>query len=121
MVFAAIQVHQTHSALVTGSDSDCDASSPNLIVRTFQSLVTAYVIIMLCLQTCDVPGSLWRKIEPFLIVAPCVIAGSWLFMLFWIRQLYAEFGSVAARLDLAMSHLMLIVGLYSTLSEPIPK
>ncbi|KAK7446376.1 hypothetical protein VKT23_004228 [Stygiomarasmius scandens] len=73
MVFAAVQVHQTHSALVTGSDSDCDASSPNLI-------------------TCDVPGSLWRKIEPFLIVAPCVIAGSWLFMLFWIRQLYAEFG-----------------------------
>ncbi|THU89511.1 hypothetical protein K435DRAFT_759604 [Dendrothele bispora CBS 962.96] len=71
MVFAAVQVHQTRTALVTGDN--CDTNSPSLI-------------------SCDVPGSLWRKIEPFLIVAPCVIAGSWLFMLFWIRQLYVEFG-----------------------------
>ncbi|KAF5373641.1 hypothetical protein D9758_000580 [Tetrapyrgos nigripes] len=70
MVFAAVQVHQTRTALITGTDCDTNAD----------------------LIKCDVPGSLWRRIEPYLIVAPCVIAGSWLFMLFWIRQLYAEFG-----------------------------
>ncbi|KAJ3987315.1 hypothetical protein F5890DRAFT_1578052 [Lentinula detonsa] len=43
-------------------------------------------------SNCDVPGSLWRKIEPFLIVTPCVIAASWLIMMFWIKQLYGEFG-----------------------------
>jgi len=45
-----------------------------------------------CSQNCDGPGTLWRKIEPLLIVAPCVIAAAWLAMLFWIKQLYAEFG-----------------------------
>ncbi|KAJ3936858.1 MAG: hypothetical protein NXY57DRAFT_884991 [Lentinula lateritia] len=43
-------------------------------------------------SNCDVPGSLWRKIEPFLIVTPCIIAASWLIMMFWIKQLYGEFG-----------------------------
>ncbi|KAJ3725975.1 hypothetical protein C8R42DRAFT_761664 [Lentinula raphanica] len=43
-------------------------------------------------SNCDVPGSLWRKIEPFLIVTPCVIAASWLIMMFFIKQLYGEFG-----------------------------
>lgn len=70
MVAAALQVHQTRSALVmlTGCDGSVD-----------------YV-------KCGGPGTLWRKVEPLLIVAPCVIAASWLAMLFWIKQLYAEFG-----------------------------
>ncbi|TFK42600.1 hypothetical protein BDQ12DRAFT_283780 [Crucibulum laeve] len=72
MVFAALQVHQTKTALVT--QEGCDRS-------------VSYV-------NCDGPGTLWRRIEPFLIVAPCVIAGSWLMLLFWIKQLYAEFGCV---------------------------
>ncbi|KAH7916070.1 hypothetical protein BJ138DRAFT_1132286 [Hygrophoropsis aurantiaca] len=36
----------------------------------------------------------FHKVEPFLIVAPCIIAASWLFLIFWIRQLYGEFGWV---------------------------
>jgi len=72
IVFAAIQVHQTKTALVLKSASECAADF-------------SYV-------NCNGPGTLFRKIEPFLIVAPCVIGASWCLMLFWIRQLYAEFG-----------------------------
>ncbi|KAF8163287.1 hypothetical protein B0H34DRAFT_694846 [Crassisporium funariophilum] len=70
MVFAALQVHQTRAALVTAGDC---LGSENFV-------------------NCGGPGTLWRQIEPFLIVAPCVIAASWFLMLFWIKQLYAEFG-----------------------------
>lgn len=44
------------------------------------------------LQDCGGPGTLWKKVEPFLIVAPCVIGAALLAMLFWVKQLYAEFG-----------------------------
>ncbi|KAJ3905812.1 hypothetical protein F5879DRAFT_709881 [Lentinula edodes] len=74
IVSAALQVHQTRDALINGS---VDCSDPD---------ATNYLI------NCDVPGSLWRKIEPFLIVTPCIIAASWLIMMFWIKQLYGEFG-----------------------------
>ncbi|KAL0946917.1 hypothetical protein HGRIS_013078 [Hohenbuehelia grisea] len=70
MVFAAIQVHQTRSALVFGSNCE-----------------TAWNPI-----TCDGPGSLWRRVEPYTIVAPCVIAGAWVVMILCTRALYAEFG-----------------------------
>jgi len=70
LVFASLQVHQTRTALVEGPDCD-NASS---------------------IASCDGPGSLWERVQPFLIVAPCVIAASWFFMLFWIKKLYAEFG-----------------------------
>jgi hypothetical protein len=70
VVFATIQVHETHLALV---NLDECAQKWNYVA-------------------CDGPGTLWRRIEPFLIVAPCVIAASWIAMLFWIKELYAEFG-----------------------------
>ncbi|KAF5380827.1 hypothetical protein D9615_003942 [Tricholomella constricta] len=70
MVFAALQVRQTKTALVMRSN--CDGRD--------------YFV------ECGGPGSLWTNVQPFLIVAPCVIAASWLVMLFWIKQLYAEFG-----------------------------
>ncbi|KAF9052619.1 hypothetical protein BJ165DRAFT_1441405 [Panaeolus papilionaceus] len=70
MIFAALQVHQTRTALVT--QPDCDGTT-NFI-------------------TCGGPGTLWAQVEPLLIVAPCVIAASWFVMLFWVKQLYAEFG-----------------------------
>lgn len=70
MVFAALQIHQTRTALVRLGD--CDATEN-------------YV-------ECGGPGTLWKHVEPFLITAPCVIAASWFFMLFWIKQLYGEFG-----------------------------
>lgn len=69
MVFAALQVHQTRIALVM-----VDSCEPGN------------------LTACDGVGSLWQRVQPFLIVAPCVIAAAWLFMLFWIKKLYAEFG-----------------------------
>jgi len=69
MVFAALQVHQTRTALVEAPGCDNSSSLP-----------------------CDGPGSLWQRVQPFLIVAPCIISASWLFMLFWIKKLYAEFG-----------------------------
>ncbi|KAI0082677.1 hypothetical protein K474DRAFT_1584776 [Panus rudis PR-1116 ss-1] len=67
MVFSALQVHQTRSALVMNSSS------------------TEYI-------TGGGPGTLWRKVLPFLVVVPCVIFVSWIAMLWWIRQLYFEFG-----------------------------
>ncbi|KAJ3818497.1 hypothetical protein F5880DRAFT_1238308 [Lentinula raphanica] len=74
IVSAALQVHQTRDALINGSVDCSDPSATNYLIN------------------CDVPGSLWRKIEPFLIVTPCVIAASWLIMMFFIKQLYGEFG-----------------------------
>ncbi|EKM82697.1 hypothetical protein AGABI1DRAFT_125157 [Agaricus bisporus var. burnettii JB137-S8] len=70
MVFAALQVHQTRIALV----------------------MSEVCINALDTSTCGGNGSLWQRIEPFLVVAPCIIAAAWLFMLFWIKRLYAEFG-----------------------------
>ncbi|KAF5391303.1 hypothetical protein D9757_001907 [Collybiopsis confluens] len=73
IVSAALQVHQTKDALVNGVDCS-DPSAQDYLIN------------------CDVPGSLWRKILPFLVVTPCVIAASWLIILFWVKQLYGEFG-----------------------------
>jgi len=66
MVFAALQVHQTRTALV---DEKCNQDG-----------------------SCSKRESVWQEVQPFLIVAPCIIAASWFFMLFWIKKLYAEFG-----------------------------
>lgn len=72
MVFAALQVHQTKTALVTMSAAAC-------------SVEFSFV-------NCEGPGTLWNKVQPFLITAPCIIAASWVLMLFWVKALYAEFG-----------------------------
>lgn len=65
IVFSALQVHETHVAIF-GCQSSCVTD----------------------------PNNLWDKVERFLIVAPCIIAASWFFLIFWIKQLYAEFGWV---------------------------
>ncbi|KAJ7685175.1 hypothetical protein DFH06DRAFT_32700 [Mycena polygramma] len=70
IVFAAIQIHETKSALL--NQVDCTKNF-NLI-------------------NCDGPGSLWQAVQPFLIVVPCIIAAAWFVMMFWIKQLYSEFG-----------------------------
>ncbi|KAF4615227.1 hypothetical protein D9613_003035 [Agrocybe pediades] len=70
IVFAALQVHQTRTALVI--TPDCDSQ-------------TSYV-------NCGGSGTLWSQIQPFLIVAPVIIGTSWFVMLFTIRKLYGEFG-----------------------------
>jgi len=69
VVFAALQVHEAHTALVFSNADPC----------------TSFI-------GCDGPGTLWRKVEPFLIVTPCIIALSWFVMLFFVRALFSEFG-----------------------------
>jgi hypothetical protein len=91
MVCAALQVRQTKTALVleTGCSAtdhysylvSCDAIGDSMIN------VDAYEF-----QFCDGAGTLWSKVEPYLVVVPCVMAAAWFLMLFWIKQLYAEFG-----------------------------
>jgi len=35
---------------------------------------------------------LWWKVQPYLIVVPCIVAASWISLIFSIKQLYEEFG-----------------------------
>ncbi|OAX44633.1 hypothetical protein K503DRAFT_788638 [Rhizopogon vinicolor AM-OR11-026] len=64
IVFSALQVHETKVAIY-----GCP------------TCVSDYV-------------QLWLYVQHFLIVAPCVIAASWFFLMFWFRELYSEFGWV---------------------------
>ncbi|KAI0256681.1 hypothetical protein BJV78DRAFT_1166134 [Lactifluus subvellereus] len=70
ILFAAIQVHETKTALV--QQPDCDGSD-------------SYV-------SCGGSGTLYRKVEHLLIVVPCIIALAWFVMIFFVRALYYEFG-----------------------------
>ncbi|KAF8844978.1 hypothetical protein BDN67DRAFT_987536 [Paxillus ammoniavirescens] len=69
IVFSALQVHETRTALYACPLPQCDSDH----------------------------NWLWNKVQPFLIIAPCIIAASWLFLIFWIKQLYGEFGWVIFR------------------------
>ena len=42
-------------------------------------------------------GTLYQSVLPFLIVVPVVIGISWLAMMWFVRELYYEFGCVQAR------------------------
>ncbi|KAG2132499.1 uncharacterized protein EDB93DRAFT_902672 [Suillus bovinus] len=65
IVFSALQIHETHVAIFN------------------------------CVPPCVIDTNhLWNKVQGFLIVSPCIIAASWLFLMFWIKQLYDEFGWV---------------------------
>jgi len=70
IAFAAIQIHETESALLNVVDCATDF---NLI-------------------NCDGPGSLWRAVKPFLIVVPCVLGAGGVVIMFWTKELYSEFG-----------------------------
>ncbi|KAL1947786.1 hypothetical protein VTO73DRAFT_13510 [Trametes versicolor] len=70
VVMAALQVHETRAALVL------DASA---------NWTTNYV-------GGGGPGTLWQTVLPFLIVSPVIIGVSWLVMIFFVRELYHEFG-----------------------------
>ncbi|ETW85941.1 hypothetical protein HETIRDRAFT_424995 [Heterobasidion irregulare TC 32-1] len=70
IVFAALQVHETRTALVRLQD--CDGSVDFV--------------------KCGGPHTLFRKVEPFLVVVPCIIALAWLVLLWFVKALYAEFG-----------------------------
>ena len=69
MVFATIQVEEAHTALVPPLDGSG-----------------------LCTEFTGCDGTLWRRVQPFLIATPCIIAASWIVMLFFVRKLFEEFG-----------------------------
>ncbi|KAI0093651.1 hypothetical protein BDY19DRAFT_265502 [Irpex rosettiformis] len=70
IVFAAIQVHETRAAVVRPGTNNTK-NDTNLGTGT---------------------GSLWKKVEPLLIVSPVIIGVSWLSLAYWARALYFEFG-----------------------------
>ncbi|KAG2750061.1 hypothetical protein P692DRAFT_20730427 [Suillus brevipes Sb2] len=66
-----------------------------LIVFSALQFHETRVAIFNCQPYCVTdPNNLWNKVQPFLVVAPCIVAASWFFLMFWIKQLYAEFGWV---------------------------
>ncbi|KDQ60834.1 hypothetical protein JAAARDRAFT_31823 [Jaapia argillacea MUCL 33604] len=71
IIFAALQIHETRSALL----------QPDLCGQNNNTYVT-----------CDGSGTLLAKVQPFLIIAPCVIAFAWICLFFVIKKLYEEFG-----------------------------
>lgn len=85
IVFAALQVHETRTALVTGG-TDYWVSYHRFVKFPNSSSHVS--------QNSGGPNSLWTKVLPFLIVVPCVIAAGWIAMAWWIRELYFEFGYV---------------------------
>ncbi|KAG8984094.1 hypothetical protein FRB90_005573, partial [Tulasnella sp. 427] len=72
IVFSALQIPQTKTALVTRPGSDCSTNYVN----------------------CSGPGSLFNRVEPFLIVSPVLLAVSLLVLVWFTWQLYHEFGWV---------------------------
>ncbi|PPQ81159.1 hypothetical protein CVT24_007943, partial [Panaeolus cyanescens] len=86
-----------HAFCRTASSSDKDCPGDLGRLRWNSKLYCPYSFIscfrfLTVVQNCGGPGTLWAQVEPLLIVAPCVIAASWFIMLFWVKQLYAEFG-----------------------------
>jgi len=76
VVFATIQIHETKAALVRLPN--CDAT-------------VNYV-------RCGGRGTLYRKVEHFLIAVPAVIAASWFVMIFFVKALFHEFGWAVFRI-----------------------
>lgn len=70
LVMSSLQVHETHTALVT---------------RPGVNWTVDYV-------HGDGAGTLWQRVFPFLMVSPILIGVSWLVLIWFVRQLYYEFG-----------------------------
>ena len=45
-----------------------------------------------CSQHGDGSGTVWSRVFPFLVVSPVIIGVTWLVMMWFVRQLYYEFG-----------------------------
>ena len=88
IVFAALQIHEARTALVFLHDEPC---------TTFVVRIISLRISLLNLRRrkgCGGPHTLWARVKPFLIVVPCIISAAFLVLLFYIRELYSEFGCV---------------------------
>jgi hypothetical protein len=89
IICAALQVYETKTALVTLDD--CDGTY-NYVVRRGAIAVPESFTWCYTTQICGGAGTLWAKVKPLLIVAPCILTISWFFMLFFIKKLFEEFG-----------------------------
>jgi len=76
VVFATIQIHETKAALVRLPN--CDAT-------------VNYV-------RCGGRGTLYRKVEHYLVAVPAIIAAAWIILIFFVRALYYEFGWAVFRI-----------------------
>lgn len=74
---------------------DCDGSVSFTVSYNCVLLLKHGGAPLIPLKQCGGSGTLYKKVLPFLIVPPCVIGASWIVMIFWVKQLYAEFGLVA--------------------------
>lgn len=72
MIMAAVQVEQTKNAFVWSSAEECAASFDWV--------------------HCDGPHTLFSRIRPFLIAAPVIIGASSAFLVYFLKELYGEFG-----------------------------
>ncbi|RPD66069.1 hypothetical protein L227DRAFT_648858 [Lentinus tigrinus ALCF2SS1-6] len=70
LVMAALQVHETRSALVTNPGKNWT-----------QDYLHG-----------DGSGTVWSRVFPFLVVSPVVIGVTWPVMMWFVRELYYEFG-----------------------------
>ncbi|TBU50704.1 hypothetical protein BD309DRAFT_6066 [Dichomitus squalens] len=70
IVMAALQVHETHTALVSNPGANWTTDYAHG----------------------DGAGTLWQRVLPFLIVSPVVIGVSWVVLIWFVRELYYEFG-----------------------------
>ena len=86
MVMAALQVHETRTALVLNPKADWTTDYVVCVSRRIVDLAAHLS------QGGGGAGTLWQGVLPFLIVAPVVIAVSWLVMMWFVRELYYEFG-----------------------------
>jgi len=73
IIFSAAQVHETRQALSVLGNCDYDGTSQSYI-------------------GCSGAATLFAKVRPLLIAAPCVIAAAWLSLLWWTKVLFDEFG-----------------------------
>ncbi|KAG8880865.1 hypothetical protein FRB97_000375 [Tulasnella sp. 331] len=75
ILFAALQIHQTHTALVKAEGFDCQGASPSQPI-------------------CSDLHTLYRNVLPFLVTSPCILFASLLLLINFTRMLYVEFGWV---------------------------
>lgn len=73
IIFSAAQVHETRVALSASGECNFDGTQESYV-------------------QCAGAGTLFAKVRPLLIAAPCVIGAAWLSLLWWTKALFDEFG-----------------------------
>ncbi|KAF8709456.1 hypothetical protein RHS03_02919, partial [Rhizoctonia solani] len=77
IVSAGLQIHQTRTALVRPEDNTSNSCDGNGYKAS---------------RTCSGPDGLFALVEKFLIVVPVILGASLLSMMYFVRELYHEFG-----------------------------